>query len=484
MEMDYLNSLVREVLKYPAETEWIEYKHNNEDSQEIGEYISALSNSAALNGKVNSYIIWGIDNKTHQILGTVFKPSLKKIGNEELENWLLKLLNPKINFHFFEFKFDDQSIVLLEIGAAFRHPVRFQNIEFIRVGSYKKKLKDFPEKERELWRIFDKIPFEKQIAFQNADSNKILELMDYPVYFESLGLQLPETKKGIIEAFIVEELIKSNDSGMFDITNLGAILFAKKLNDFNTIKRKAIRLIIYKSDYKIETLREVSGSKGYVSGFKGLIDFIVKTLPSNEIISGALRKELPMFPELAVRELIANALIHQDFFITGTGPTIEIFSNRMEITNPGLPLVKTDRFLDSPPKSKNEALASFMRRVGICEERGSGIDKVVFQTELYQLPAPVFETTDEHTRTILFSHKEFREMYKEDKIRACYLHSCLKYVQREYMTNTTLRERFGIEDRNSAMVSRVIRDTLDEGRIRIFDDTSSKKFMRYVPWWA
>jgi ATP-dependent DNA helicase RecG len=96
-----------------------------------------------------------------------------------------------------------------------------------------------------------------------------------------------------------------------------------------------------------------------------------------------------MYPEIAVRELIANALIHQNFSVTGVGPMIEIFANRMEITNPGIPLVQTDRFLDSPPRSRNETLASIMRRIGICEERGSGVDKIIFETELYQLPAPL-----------------------------------------------------------------------------------------------
>jgi predicted HTH transcriptional regulator len=429
-------------------------------------------------------MIWGICDETQNIIGTTFSPSRKKIGNEELENWLLKLLNPKINFHFFEFTIENKPLVLLEIGAAFRHPVQFQNIEYIRIGSYKKKLKDFPEKERELWRVFDKIPFEKQIAIQNIQSENVLQVLDYPLYFNSLKLPVPETRQGILNAFESDGMIKLNEAGKWDITNLGAILFANKLNDFTNLSRKAIRLIIYRNENKVETIREVSGTKGYVGGFEGLIDYIIKTLPGNEVISGALRKELPMFPALAVRELIANALIHQDFFITGTGPTIEIFSNRMEITNPGLPLVKTDRFLDSPPKSRNEALASFMRRIGICEERGSGIDKVVFETELYQLPAPVFEVTDEHTRIVLFSHREFREMYKEDKIRACYLHSCLKYVQREYMTNTTLRNRYGIDERNSAQVSRIIKDSISSELIRCFDDSVGSKARRYVPWWA
>lgn len=484
MDDNYLRSLIQELIQNSVESEWIEFKHNKTEPKEIGEYISALSNSAVLVGKVNAYILWGIDDITHEVIGTDFTPFSSKVGNEELENWLLKLLNPKINFKFYETLIDDKRVVLLEIGVAFRHPVQFQNVEFIRIGSYKKLLKDNPEKERKLWRAFDKTPFEKQIAYTGADQNNVFRLIDYPQYFESLNLPLPQSGNGIIETLMAEGIIVKNEIGNYDISNLGAILFAKHLDDFQNVSRKAIRLVIYKSNDRIETIREIVGNKGYVAGFNGLIDYIFKLLPSNEVISKALRKEIPMFPELALRELIANAIIHQDFFITGSGPLIEVFSNRVEITNPGLPLIKTDRFLDNPPISRNESLAKFMRRIGICEERGSGIDKVVFQTEFYQLPAPIFETTEDSTRTILFSHIDFREMYKEDKVRACYLHACLKYVKREYMTNSSLRIRFGIEEKNSAQVSRIIKDSLDAGFIKCFDDTVGSKARRYVPSWA
>jgi ATP-dependent DNA helicase RecG len=156
----------------------------------------------------------------------------------------------------------------------------------------------------------------------------------------------------------------------------------------------------------------------------------------------------------------------------------------MEITNPGLPLVQTDRFLDSPPRSRNEALASFMRRIGVCEERGSGVDKVVSQTELYQLPAPLFETTAEHTRAVLFAHRDLKDMDKADRVRACYLHACLRYVQRDHMTNATLRERFDIEEKNSATASRLIKETLEAGQIVPYDEYAGRKYMKYLPWWA
>ena len=154
---DYLNSLLRELRALPKETEWVEFKVNNDQPEEVGEYISALANSAALVGKAFAYIVWGIENETHEIVGTTIDPTTKKIGGEEFESWLLHLLTPKIQFRFHSIEIDDKRVIILEIGRAFRHPVQFKGLEYIRVGSYKKKLKDFPEKERELWRIFDQI---------------------------------------------------------------------------------------------------------------------------------------------------------------------------------------------------------------------------------------------------------------------------------------------------------------------------------------
>src|SRR5690606_3908671 len=136
------------------------------------------------------------------------------------------------------------------------------------------------------------------------------------------------------------------------------------------LKRKAMRVVAYKGDDRIQAEREQEGGKGYAAGFEGLIGYVNTLVPTNEVIEQALRKTVPMYPELAVREVVANAIIHQDFSVTGAGPMVEIFKNRMEITNPGEPLVSTDRFVDTPPKSRNEALASLMRRFGVCEERG------------------------------------------------------------------------------------------------------------------
>ena len=481
---DYLMSLVNELRNYRTETEWVEFKHNNSKPDEIGEQISALANSAALLEKTYAYLIWGIDDTAHDIIGTAFSLSKTKVGNEELENWLLKLIEPKIHFQFFEIVMNNCPLVILEIPKAFRHPVRFKSEEYVKIGSYTKKLKDFPEKERQLWKIFDETPFESHIAASDLSSDEILKLFDYPAYFDLLNRALPESRNHIFESLEMDGMISCSQTKKWNILNLGAILFAKKITDFKSIRRKAVRVILYADNSRNAAIKEQECIKGYANGFEELVAVINNFLPRNEIIGQAFRKNVVMYPELAIRELVANSLIHQDFFITGAGPLIEIFKDRIEITNPGKPLIDTIRFLDSPPRSRNEALASFMRRIGVCEERGSGVDKVVQQTEIYQLPAPVFETVEENTRAMLFAYQPLNMMDKNDRIRACYLHACLKYVTRPYMTNSSLRERFGIESKNSALASRIIKDTIAARLIHLYDVEATRKNARYVPYWA
>ncbi len=177
-----------------------------------------------------------------------------------------------------------------------------------------------------------------------------------------LSLDIPSTKDGILEQFLTERLIVKDEAGAYNITNLGAILFARRLSDFPFLERKAIRVIKYSGNNRIAgASREQIGGKGYANGFEGLINYINGLLPINEVMGAVLRKDVPMYPELAVREVVANAIIHQNFFLTGISPVIEIFDNRMEITNPGIPLIDKEWFVDHPPVSRNEMLASFMR---------------------------------------------------------------------------------------------------------------------------
>ncbi len=479
--IETLNSLVR----LPHETEWVEFKHNDSEPEEIGEYLSALSNAATLHEENAAYLVWGVESGTHRVVGTDFRPRQRKIGNEDLEPWLARHLHPDVHFRIDEFSVDSKAVVLFSIKPCSHTPVRWKDHAFIRVGSYKKKLKDYPEKERALWARLSQTTFEKELAARALAGEDVLARLDYPAFFEMLDQHIPSSRAAILSRLEKECMTQSLGDDRWNVTNLGAILFARKLADFEAVARKAIRVIVYKGKDRTETIKEQEGSRGYAAGFEGLISYISDQLPGSEEIGQALRREARAYPEIAVRELVANAIIHQDFSIRGTGPTIEVFMNRIEITNPGKPLIDTLRFIDEPPRSRNEALAAFMRRAKICEERGSGIDKVIFQAELYQLPAPEFRVTEHHTIAILYARRPLRGMDRQDRIRACYQHAALQYVSRQAMTNTSLRKRLGIEERNYATASRVIADTIEEGLVKPRDPTNtSRKHASYVPFWA
>lgn len=490
MISDILKILISDLRVLRGESEWVEFKLNNENPEEIGEYISALSNSAALWSQPYGYLVWGVDDKSREIIGTKFQPRKKMVsgpgknGNQELESWLINHLTPGIEVRFLEGLIDEKPVVVFQIQAAFSHPVRFKSIEYIRIGTYKKNLKDYPEKERKLWEIFRNESFEKGVARESLTDDQILLELDYAAYFQLTEQLVPDNRLAILRRLESEGIIKEFSRGKYSITNIGAGLFANDLSRFGRLGRKTLRVIIYRGTNRINTVKEHTFKKGYAAVFKEAVEYINDQLPRSEEIGQALRKEVRVYPEIAIRELVANALIHQDFSVTGNGPTVEIFDNRIEITNPGIPLIDTLRFIDEPPRSRNEELAALMRRMNICEERGSGIDKVIFQIELYQLPPPDFRVTEGSTIAVLFQPANMGEMGRQEKVRACYQHACLQWVSGTQMSNNSLRKRLGIKDSNYPMASRILRDSITDGLIKPYGEQNSKKSAKYVPFWT
>ncbi len=482
--MENLDKLVIELCKYDNETTWIEFKHNNYNPEMIGEDISALANSATIAEKSKAYMVWGIDDKTHNIVGTSHSLQSIKVGNEELEHWLRKMLSRNANFEFHNVEIDGKNIGVLIIYKAENQTVTFQKTDYIRVGSYTKKLNEFPQVQAQLWDRLRKLRFEDEIAKKDLKLNDALQLLDYGTYFDIKKEPQPSDVDGVAHYMLQEEFIIKQDNGLYGITNLGAVLLAKRLSDFSRVSRKAVRVVQYKGLNKMEMLKEDVGNKGYVCGFEGLIKYISALIPTQESITSALREHKTAYPILAIREAVANAIIHQDFSIQGTGPVVEIFDNRIEITNPGTPLVDVKRIIDNPPKSRNEKLASLMRRLRICEELGSGWDKMAISCELSQIPAPKIDLYEDSTKVIMFSEIPFTNISSEDKLWACYVHAVIKQIQGEQLTNKSLRDRFGVKDSSSASISRLIKEAVEKKFIKPLDVDTAPKHMRYIPYWA
>ncbi|WP_186100917.1 ATP-binding protein [Burkholderia gladioli] len=476
-------ALVDELRSHTSECQWLEFKQNNTDPEMIGKRCSALSNAARIEGRDTAYMLWGIEDQTHNVVGTSFDPESQKAGGTILQLWLANVLQPSITFSFRTIAHPDGRVVLLEIPAATGTPVSYNGIVYVRIGSATPKLTDYPERYQKLLERMQPYRWEHGIAVQYIESNDVLESLDYTQYFRLTKQPLPDNRAGIFEKLEADRLIARDVGDRWNITNLGAVLFATRLSDFDaSLARKAVRFVAYDGKNRAATVtHRLDGQKGYAIGFEGLVNYLNGLLPKKEHI-GALREADVVFPELAIRELVANALIHQDMTLTGAGPLIELFEDRLEISNPGEPLVKPDRMIDLPPRSRNEALASLMRRMGMCEEQGSGLDKVLQLVEVSQLPPPLFRSEQNTTMVTLYAPRSFAEMTPDERIRACYFHAVLRFLSGDKMKNSTLCERLGIASKNAAQASAVIAKTLDAGLIRVADPEHPRA--GYVPHWA
>jgi ATP-dependent DNA helicase RecG len=458
-------------LTAPAENEHLEFKEAKQqyDWQKTLEYCVAMANEGG------GFLVLGVaDKPPRKVVGTRAFLNL----NETKEKLFDKL---RLRVEITELAHADGRVLVLEIPSRPKgHPLEIEGSYLARVGESVR-----PMSGDQLRRIFaeGQMPFLDQPARSGIAADEVVALLDIQSYFDLMKLPFPSNREGILARLTGEGLV-CKDGDRLAITNLGAVLLAKDLRQFQTLWRKAPRVIVYKGQNKLETVRDQPGSKGYAVGFEGLIGFINSQLPANEVIGQARREEVRMYPEIAVRELVANALIHQDFEESGSSVMIEIYSDRIEITSPGKPLIPRERFVDEY-KSRNERLADTMRRFGICEEKSSGIDKVVHATEYFQLPPPDFRISEHHTGVVLFAHQDFAKMHSGDRAWACYLHCCLRYVSNEKMTNQSLRERFQLPDTRAETATRIIADAVEAGLVKSDDpDSRSKRYARYVPFWA
>ena len=325
--------------------------------------------------------------------------------------------------------------------------------------------------------------FVDQDARAGLGEEEVVSLLDVQSYYDLRKRPLPSTRTEVIDALISKGFVRG-DGGAYAITNLGALLFAKRLTDFESVARKGVRVIAYEGVSKLQVRdgKDVTGLKGYASGFESLVGYIHE-LSASEEIAGALRKKTHVFPRKAIREIVGNAIVHQDLTERGTGVTVELYDDRIEVTNPGLPILPVDRFIDEN-QSRNDRLADALRQLGICDERGHGMDSVVTHIELHQLPPYQCRLGSRHTTVVLSRYKPLKKLTPDERVQAVYQHCCLRFVTNQITNNESLRTRFKIEKQNAALASRLLAESVKAERIRPVDENAAYKLMRYVPYWA
>lgn len=461
----------------PAELNELDWKSGLSDKLErLAQHISAFANM-----KGGGILVYGVNND-----GTCFNLTKEEVDKiiQTLGNIAHNNLAYSIPIEHSVLEFDGHSLLFVYIPEQSDKPVhlRGKDIYSSYYRSAGQTVKMSRNQVKALIATSQGITFEEQIAKGGLNKDDVLSILDYKALYRILDKNIPQSIDAIIERLADYNLCKQIGDD-WAITNLGAILFANKLQDFPNMVGHEVVVRKYVGANNRQQEFEQHGAYGYAVGFEGLVDFIMRNTSVEQI--DVKREAIPTYPRVAIREFVANALVHQDFGITGMPVTVEIFANRLSITNAGAPLNDINRLIDLPPQSRNEQLAQMMFTLGICERRGSGIDRAIAAVEEMYLPPVKFTKSEQHTRVFLYPQKSLKDMTKQEKISACYQHACLMYEDGERINNQSVRERFELSKNDSSVASRIISDTLEAGLIKPADiETASKKYMTYIPYYG
>ncbi len=387
-----VSAKIAELLRLPAETEWVEFKRDNTDAKTIGEYISALANSAALHGKLTAYIVWGVADGTHTAVGTGFRPKQKKHGNEDLESWLLHQLKPRIDFKIHESDSGGTHMVLFEIQAANSEPVRFNGEEFIRVGSYKKKLKDYPGKERELWRVLSatqdwSAELIEQASLADLDVDALV--FARAQYRQKHPQQAAEIDRWDDATF----LNKAKLSVRGTMTRAGLLLLGKpETTHFLAPAQARITWILNDAKNQPKDYQHFDPPFLLASDrlFQKIRNLTVRHLPGGTLFP----QEVTQYDTWVMRETLHNCIAHQDYTLAGRiivveSPDTLLFENLGSFI-PGS--VEEMIRSDAPPEVyRNPFLAQAMDNLNMIETIGSGIKRMFTRQRERSFPMPDYE---------------------------------------------------------------------------------------------
>jgi predicted HTH transcriptional regulator len=467
------------LIPIPAELNEVDWKSGlSPKNDRLAQHICAFANQRG-----GGFLVYGVNDDA-----TLFSVSkedvdqiVKKLGNIALNN-----LSQSVQIQHAIMEYSGKVLLFIHIPEQEEKPV------YLRSGSifdcYQRSAGQTVRMSKEAVRFMlaasHGISFEQQIAAQKLSASETLELLDYRRFYTRLDKNMPQATDTILATLAEYNFIVADETG-WSITNLGAVLLANDITKFRHLKGKPVRILRYRGTSNLELEHEFTEVSGYATGFENLTDYIMKLLPQQEIIKAALRENKPAYPRVAIREFLANALVHQDFSVTGSQVMIEIFSDRIVMTNPGSSLNDINRLIDLPPYSRNEDLAQALLLLRICERRGSGVDRAIAALEEDLLPPPKFAKGENFTRVFIYAPQKLSTMHKVDKIRACYQHCCLLYERNKAMTNQSVRERFEIEKKNYPAASRIISDTLEAGLIKVANpENESRKWVSYIPNYA
>ena len=449
----------------------------SEKSERLAQHISAFANQAG-----GGTFAFGVNNDA-----TLFTPSkdeaeiiLNRLGSIARNN-----LHIPIKLEHASVEYQGEGIFFIHVPEQFDKPVYLRGAtiydSYYRSAGQTHKMSR--QQVHDMIASKEGITFENRIAASGLSADQILTMLDFGEFYKLTNKPTPLGAEKIAEGLSDYNFCKKHKDG-WAITNLGAALFARDLRIFPSLEFRYAVVRQYTETNNRDISAENFFYEGYAVSLDKIVGYIMSLLEKTEDILHPKRENKYPYPEVAIRELVANMVLHQSFEVYGITLAVEIFTNRIVITNPGTPLIDTNRFIDLPPKSRNDMMAQAMFLFNLCEKRGSGMDRAVAGIEAMHLPAITIEKGEDFTRIRIFPEKKYKEMSKTEKILACYQHACILYEDGKMLTNQSLRERLSIGKNNAAVASRIISDTICAGLIKAREESASTKFREYVPYYV
>jgi predicted HTH transcriptional regulator len=323
-----------------------------------------MSNAAAMLGKDFAYLVWGVNNDTHDLTDTTFTYH-RDVKGEPLEHFLARQITPDIGFSFHELSIKSKRLVILVIPAAKQVPTAFNNVRFLRIGSSKVNLSKYPERESQLFDILrNGLPtIESVEAYEQELSFRKLFM-----YYEDKGIVLNKNN-------FEKNLGLRNKTGMYN-------LLAQLLSDDSQIP---IRVSIFRGEDKTAPLYSVRefGNNCLLNSLDKVLEYgdVLNIMQADEKNRLVERKEVPLFSQEAFREAMINAFVH-NCWIDGNAPMITVYSNRIEILSRGTlaPKQTINGFFLGESVPVNRKLSDIFLQLHISERSGRGVPQI---TKIY-----------------------------------------------------------------------------------------------------
>ncbi|MDD5885075.1 MAG: putative DNA binding domain-containing protein [Erysipelotrichaceae bacterium] len=465
------------------ESETVEWKHANADPDQIGKYISALSNMAAIRGEEQGYLIFGVNDEGKPV-GTDIDFNHMKVGGVLFPFHINQTISPKGIVSIEEGFAQNQRVVVFAVRSASNSPTTYLGKTYGRIGSSLVDLSAYPEIARSLWAKLLGVGKEDSVALADVPQSDVGHYLDMAFYYRKLGLAFPSQDEAI-SRMAEEGFLRMRDDGNVDITNLGALCLAENMSNFPSLQGNAIEIVPYTSDSRAGTsIPALIYKQGILISFEDIIAKTMEFTGAQETIEGAYRVSKEPLPNILVREMVANAILHQELGIGGAHILIECFPSRLEVYNPGSLAIPADRIVDLAPKPNMKRLAETLARWRIGEGHGTGFDKIIQADEDYFLPPPQIKEESYGVRVIAYKEKPFSQYTSEERIRAVYFHTVLRYINGEKTNNESIRARFRLDEKGKYVVSRLIKAAIEEGKIKEATANAGPRAVSYVPYWA